>query len=540
MATISNIVVEISAKTQKLQQGIKKATSMVGRFAKSVAKIGGIVTGIVGGVMVTAFALLTKSITNTANELDATIKTASNLGIAVSSLQRLQFQAEQSGIGSEQLTRSMQQLVRVAGEAGQGSKRAAQAFETLGISLREVRNMKPDELFLLIGKRLESLQSQTEQAATANVLFGRNWLSVLNLVRSDLDATAAQFDKLGLAITDQQGKSIEAFNDARNRLSKIWDSFFVQLTAQTAGAFTTLLSWIEKAIIDFGGMQKAATVATGFIVDGIGFVISAFQRLQLIVNDIQIGLKRLEIAGLKLRTFGQALKATYGGIFIDTENEAGVAAASAVLAAEKELDKLFRNESRIKNSPLAKGLRELKKEIESPQSFIQPIGDLFGGSNGIGAAVQADKVKKITDEQDKATKNAIKYKAEIKKANSELTKSSQLVRQLQQRQQEAAMGGGTFATNITALSNILSRANDPNRDVFERSAQQRLFDRSRLQLAGMGVDGRRSQQQQKLEVTITTDEAGIISPVVKSQQLDEKVVSVVTRTVNQQARINDR
>jgi hypothetical protein len=90
------------------------------------------------------------------------------------------------------------------------------------------------------------------------------------------------------------------------------------------------------------------------------------------------------------------------------------------------------------------------------------------------------------------------------------------------------------------LSEILSKANDPNRSTFERSAQQRLFDRSRLQFAGAGSGFDQRREQQKLEVVITTDEAGIITPVVKSEQLNQQVVTVVTRTINQQSRINDR
>ena len=127
MATISNIVVEISAKTQKLQQGIRRASAAISDFAKKAAAIGTAVSVAVGVVAVVAFRKLYSAIVDTAEQLDATIKVASNLGIATAELQKLQFQAEQSGISSEQLTRSMQQLLRVTGEANLGSKRAASA-----------------------------------------------------------------------------------------------------------------------------------------------------------------------------------------------------------------------------------------------------------------------------------------------------------------------------------------------------------------------------------------------------------------------------
>lgn len=537
MATISNIVVEISAKTQGLRRGISRASSLVSSFAKNVAKIGGIVTTVIAGAAVTAFVALSKAIANTAEELDATIKTANNLGIAVAEFQRLQFQAEQSGISSEQLTRSLQQLVRVTGEANAGSKRAAQAFSQMGISLKEIENLSADQLFLRVADGLRNIKGQADQAAAANILFGRNWLQVLNLVRSDLETTSKQFDQLGLAITQQQSQAVEAFNDARNRLSKIWDGFFVQLTAQTAGAFTKLLEWIEQAIIKFGGMQKVAEKASKFIIDGIQAMISAFSKLLLIINDIEIGLKRIEIAALKTKTFGQALKATFGGIFIDTENKAGEQAAAAVLQAEKELNQLFKKESQIKNSPLAKGLRELRKELEIPQSFIPSINDLFKQNK----LIDTNKLKEVETAQDKTNKKTEEYKNKIKKVNEELQKSNSLVRQLQRGQTETTTSGAGFSQGITALSEILSKANDPNRSTFERSAQQRLFDRSRLQFAGAGSGfDQRRREQQKLEVVITTDEAGIITPVVKSEQLNQQVVTVVTRTINQQSRINDR
>ena len=537
MATISNIVVEISAKTQKLQQGIRRASAAISDFAKKAAAIGTAVSVAVGVLAVAAFRKLYSAIVDTAEQLDATIKVASNLGIATAELQKLQFQAEQSGISSEQLTRSMQQLLRVTGEANLGSKRAAAAFEDLGLSLRDIRDLDPGQLFGLVIDKLKEVESTAVQAATANVLFGRNWLSVLNLVRSDLDATGKQFDALGIAITQQQSKAVEAFNDARNRLSKIWDSFFVQLTAQTSGAFAELLSWIEQAIIKLGGMKKAAELAASFMLSGIQSVVAAFSQLLTIINDIEIGLKRLEIAALKTRQLGQALKATFGGIFIDTENAAGEQAAAAVLQAEKELNALFKKESLILDSPLAKGLKKFKEELEAPKSFIPSIAD-FVKENTSANLID---VKKLDEAQAKTNKKTDKYKEKLKKVNEELKKANMMVRQLQRGQSSVSSAGGTsFSQGITALSEILSKANDPNRSTFERSAQQRLFDRSRLQFAGAGSGFDQRREQQKLEVVITTDEAGIITPVVKSEQLNQQVVTVVTRTINQQSRINDR
>jgi hypothetical protein len=335
MATISRLVVEISAKTQNLQKGVKSALASLGNIAKQAAKVGGIIGTLIGVAAVGAFAKLTNAIFDTAAALDSTIKTADNLGIIVGDLQRLQFQAEQSGISSAELTVSLRNFTRVLGDASRGSKRAQQAFKDIGVNLKEIQGLSADQAFIKVGRALASVEDRTKQASVASTLFSRNWLSVLNLVRSDLETTGAQFDKLGIRITTEQGKAVEAFNDAQNRLSLLWQGFFNQLTVQSVPAFEKLINGVERFIEAQGGLGPIAAKAAQGVVSAVNFIISALSGVLDVIDAIIVGFKRIELGINRLRQFNALTNPL--AIALNATDEGGVQSFENVGRLQQEI-----------------------------------------------------------------------------------------------------------------------------------------------------------------------------------------------------------
>ena len=171
----------------------------------------------------------------------------------------------------------------------------------------------------------------------------------------------------------------------------------------------------------------------------------------------------------------------------------------------------------------------------SAESFIQPIGNAFGAK----PLISAESLKKIAEEQEKGNKKTNEWKEKLKKANEELRKSNQLVQMLQ-KAQDNLVQSATFGGTVDSLAKLTTQAAGAQRGTGEREGLNRLltagFNKFQ-QFDPMSLSG---QGQQKIEITIAADEAGIITPVVKSQQLNDQVVTIVTKTVNQQARTNDR
>ena len=146
---------------------------------------------------------------------------------------------------------------------------------------------------------------------------------------------------------------------------------------------------------------------------------------------------------------------------------------------------------------------------------------------------------KLLESQNKRNKKTDEWKEKLKKANEELRKSQQAVTALQ-KAQENLVQSATFGGAVDALSKLTTQASGAQRGTGEREGLQRLLTTGFNKFQQFDPMNLTGQGQQKIEVTITTDEAGIITPVVKSQQLNDQVVTVVTKTINQQARVNDR
>jgi hypothetical protein len=586
MATISSIVIELKGKTAQLvkpMQGavaaiknlknpiasaVKNAKKLGSAVAKAAKKIGTLAVAFKALSTAAAAGLFIKlsgGILETADSLDKVIKTANNLGVVVGELQKLQFQAGQSGIASADLTTTLRQLQRVTGEAGNGNKKAADTFKQLGISLESIKDANILEIFSTVSDSLKGLSSDTERASVANTLFGRNWLAILNLVRSDMDKTGAAFDKLGLKISDSQGVAIEAFNDARVRLGKLWDSFYVQLTARTASAFTAMIKWIEKSIISYGGMQEAAKKAADFIINGLLTVVdaaegtvTAIQKISNAFQEISTGNFGRKIALLAIgveKAFTKAkvkqkdLEGNYA--WVDNTNYKELSSAQALLAkdivsTEKQIENRAKNTAssfdKIRDS-INKAREAIKSsnletsKIKEPKIAKQVTEKKLISLDSIKEAEKLEKAKEKADL--KKNSEADKYRTKIQMQNEQLKKQAQIMDTLAAKLKNV-QGSTTFAGGLTALSETLSKANDDSLSIKERNAQRDLFNQSKVRFAGTDFNGGGGKLDGKIEISLSMNEDGIIQPILKSSEFNDEVSNIVVETVNKQARSNDR
>lgn len=559
MATIANLIVKFKANTKGLDKAFSKITSKAGRLTKQVAKFGGVVGAVIGGTAIAAFGALTASVFKTADALDSMLKEADNLKIPVKDLQQLRFQAEQSGVSAQQLGRSLQQMVRVVGEASNGSKRAAQALASMGVSLNEIKNLNAKQLFLRLADGLKNIKGQAQQAEAANVLFGRNWLSMLNLVRSDLAITEAQFKQLGIGISQTASQSIQDFNDTRNRLNKLFSGFSIQLTAQLAEPFNILLKELEKAIKEFGGLKNAANAAAKFILESFRVIVSAaefatmsLQRLKNTITDIP------DQVGRAATITASAIKEKLIKSFIDAEKQMGVFAdAKKIARLESELRVVQRTMLLVaqdaekaanrQNEALNKTARffgklqvarqKASESLEVSESFIPSIiTHTFSDKSTSMLDMATKETEKQKNKAKERNTQADKWKEKLKLANNELRQANSLLEQARMKTAQLS-GGADFGSSIKALSDIAAKTTGSGTDVFTRDAQQRI-----LKTAQQRFQSTRFQENkpQRVEITLTADQQGIITPVVKSGEFNEEVVKIITKTIGNQARGNDR
>ena len=111
---------------------------MVGTVAKVTA---GLAIGLAGAA-IGAAAGLGALVIKSAATADELVETAEKMGITTTRLQELNYIAEQTGTGVDTMQSSMARLIRSLNDAEKEGTPTAQAFEQLGVSVRD-SNGKP-------------------------------------------------------------------------------------------------------------------------------------------------------------------------------------------------------------------------------------------------------------------------------------------------------------------------------------------------------------------------------------------------------------
>lgn len=257
-SVIGALRVILGLDTAAFSEGVKKSTSQLEGFAKSVATIAsGIqlqkaLEGAVKGLY-----NLTIGALQSADQLG---KMAQKFGVPVEELSKLKFAAELSDVSIESLGKGLGKLSKALTEAAaKPTSEAANAFKALGVSVRNSDgSVKSSEQTLLdIADKFSQLKDGAGKTAVSIALFGRagaDLIPLLNQGRKGIQDLKDEAQALGLTITAGTAKSAEDFNDSLKRLSKTWDVIGLRLAAGAAGPLTD----VSNAFIEINKNAKLA------------------------------------------------------------------------------------------------------------------------------------------------------------------------------------------------------------------------------------------------------------------------------------------
>lgn len=298
MATISKLVVSLSANSAKLVTELGKTRKKTAAFVKHVRKQFNTMAKAIAASMAAAVAAIGAIVDGRAEEIDRLAKTASKLGIDTSALQKLRYQAELSGVSVGTLDMAMQRMVRRVSEAAAGTGEAKDAIKELGLHAGALAKLSPEQQFYALSDAMQNIAGQGDKVRLAMKLFDSEGVSLVNAMNGSLSDTGDEFDKLGISITRQQAAMVESYNDSKAKLSAIWGGFVDQVTVQVAPAFQLLIDYISSTVVEFGGMGQVATKVVNGIATAAGFVADVFYGWQLIIKGVQVAFGRLSQAAL--------------------------------------------------------------------------------------------------------------------------------------------------------------------------------------------------------------------------------------------------
>lgn len=213
---------------------------------------------LLGAGLATAFtgavALIGKSII-LADELD---KMSQKTGMSVETLSQLKYAADLSNTSMETLEKGIRGMSRTVIEAISGNKEASETFVNLGVDLFDnEKHLKNNErLFFEVANSLSKMENGAIKTGLATkVLKDRNGelIPMLNEGEDGLHRMMLAADQMGLTISTQTAKDVDALMDELERFKAMLNGIAIQALPKVSSALMVLgfdLNMLWKGRLD--------------------------------------------------------------------------------------------------------------------------------------------------------------------------------------------------------------------------------------------------------------------------------------------------
>lgn len=245
-------------------------------FAKVLNSTGGAIAGAgkaiagavaVGGAAVTALgASFVKSTGDIASYGDNIDKMAQKMGLSIESYQEWDAVMQHSGTSMESMKASMKTLANAA-ETNNA------AFETLGITEKEIAEMSQEQLFERTISELQQVEDDTQRTYLAGKLLGKGATELGALLNTSAEDTQAMRDRvreLGGVMSEDAVKAAAAYQDQLQDMQTAFSGLSRNLMSEFLPQMTTVMSGLTEI---FAGNSEAGigqiTEGVKGILDGI-------------------------------------------------------------------------------------------------------------------------------------------------------------------------------------------------------------------------------------------------------------------------------
>ena len=269
----ATLTLDNSDYEKKLDQSQKSAGSFSSKigtvFKTGVRAVAGFVTGVAAASA--AIGALVVKFVDAGSEID---DNAQKLGISTESYQYWSLVLQRAGSDASNLSMVIRNLTTFTNELSTGNGDALLTLQELGIGYEEFMAMNTEEQLYAIVEALQGMESQTDKVAIAQEIFGnrvyQELLPLLNMEQGSLEDLSAEFENLGLIMSDDTVKSIAEVGDRLDNLGNL-----IKTSALIIGTdFLPEINGIIDALTALVNGSVSAEEAMQNLSDGIVSIIS--------------------------------------------------------------------------------------------------------------------------------------------------------------------------------------------------------------------------------------------------------------------------
>lgn len=364
MALVSELVTKVTAETSNFLSGMAGVASAA--VAASVA----------------VFVAIDKI----TDRIDVLGKRAQKLGVEFEAFQGLAYAADIANVPIERLQQGMIKLAKNVYDAANGNKEAEASFKKLGLSAASLQTMSLDKQYAAISDAIGKVSNKNEQLALAMKIFGKSGADQLLLIRDNTSGLIAEFDKLGITITESQRAASESFQDTKRKLEALLGGIADNVAADVAPAFTIMMEEITKNIIGVGDLKDAARSMASIIVSAVQTIVGAFDIFLTVLDSIQNRLDQMFTAiGNSMQRIGMVRQ-----FLINGASGAGFSTDPSMIGQLNPVDSFTDRSKGGSTSSIQTRLADYQKSLAEPiyKSFIQPISAAGNAAEGFATSVQ--------------------------------------------------------------------------------------------------------------------------------------------------------
>lgn len=347
-------------------------------------------------------------VTTTANAADEFSKLSQATGASVEFLSGLKYAGDLSGAGMDQITASINRLVKGMGEVAEGkSGPAVEALRAMGVSAADsggqLRNVQ--DVYLDVADALAKIENPSQRAALAQQVFGEQAGKLLPLLgqgRAGIEGMIAEADKLGLTFDANAGKAAERFNDSLSRIKSALMGVGIAAAVPLFESFAPVLENLAGTLADTLGPV-------------LGMVGEMFAQLAPVIGQhVQtLGENLIPLVGSLAGVF-ESLMPAIGPVFELMGSLSGLV-INVLAPALELLTPILRVIAELVGA-VANGISGLVDAISSPfKSAVDALG-LGGGSKDQSDPTAAPVVNVTVSPEDSARRVADKIAPQVSSA----------------------------------------------------------------------------------------------------------------------------
>jgi hypothetical protein len=169
MANFS-LLAKIGLDSKGFQKGLDKAKTGVGKFGKSVLNAGNKLAKMGLGAAAAGFLLLSKRAIQLGSELS---DVTANTGFATEEFQVFRGALIDAGGAAKSMEKAIVIMQKAVVQGSEGLTTYQRAFERIGLSVDDLRKMRPEDQFKTIGKAIAGATDQQGALTAAIEIFGQ-------------------------------------------------------------------------------------------------------------------------------------------------------------------------------------------------------------------------------------------------------------------------------------------------------------------------------------------------------------------------------